>query len=309
MEKKQVRQCRFFREGNCLKGNQCDFFHTPPPSLEKKVEIKTLIQTLDKKRPLEYLEFANAGEVSKKVVLLEKYLLQMVDRMNQTDFETLKEERKYAVAHWIFASNQMDLCSTKTLEETYSFLFEQPQVNILLNDPLVVVNNTMKVLNSVLTNESDLTSHLWCKQSTLHDWHATLQSNISLNAGILRTLDASLRDSLNLLRNILLGISNSMDFTNQIRVFRQKIRLIFATAAFATFHFLSLRPYLDGNERLARVLSVNILDAVCPMPFPLLTISCTKEKFASVTKEKDPTQVMHYLLDCAIFHSEEYLYF
>lgn len=305
MEQKQVRHCRFFSQGGCQKGDRCDFLHALP----QKVEIKTAIQSLRKKRPLEYMEFSRNKDLYTKVIALERNLLTLFELMSQTDRETLHEQRNESIAHWIFASNQMDLCGTRTLEETFSFINQQYKGKILLTEPLVPVNNTMKLLDLLLTNKPDLTSHLWCNQSILHEWHTLLQSNVSLNAGIMRTQESSLEESLDMLRNILIGVANSMDFSNPVRQFREKIRLVFSAAAFSTFYFLSLRPYLDANERLARILSVNILDAVCPFPFPLSTPSCTKERFLQATKERDPSSLMHFFLDCANFHAESHIYF
>ena len=48
----------------------------------------------------------------------------------------------------------------------------------------------------------------------------------------------------------------------------ERIIYAFAIAAFTHFHFVSIHPFVDGNGRLARIVSKLILDAVLPAPFP-----------------------------------------
>ena len=317
MEQKQVERCYFFPIGKCRDGEKCRFLHTAHTNTganaekerKKEVPVKTPIQLLGRKKTSEYLKFSQAHEIVERVRKLEGLLLDMYEFMDHSDVRENGEQRGLACASWIFASNKMDNLNTETVGETLAFLQSPFPVNTLLKESFIAADNTNKLMFLLLTDKPDVTSHLWCNEETLGSWHLTLQTNLSLNAGLLRTQHSSVEESLTILRFILLKIGVMIDDVERKRVFGEKIRLVFALAAFASYHFTSIRPYMDGNERLARLLVVNILDAVCPVPFPLLSPSHTREKYRSAHMEKDPTSLMLYLLDCAIFHSKKSVYF
>lgn len=308
MEKTQEKVCYFYARGKCKNAEQCPFLHTVQTEATPRTttgQIKLPIQLLGKKKTLDYLSFSRSPEILRKVRELERLWLDIYQMMDETDKETLKEQRLLGIASWIFASNKIDHCNTDTVDETFALLCSPP-VNALLKPAYVAVENTNKLLSMLLTNNPDVTSHLWCNDSTLHAWHLTLQSNISLNAGLLRSGHSSIGESLKLLRFILLKIGLAID---DLAKFREKIRLVFAMAAFASFYFVSIRPYMDANERLSRLIAVNILDSVCPLIFPMLSPTNTREKYKSVMMEKDPASLMHYMLDCAIYHAEKFVFY
>lgn len=270
--------------------------------------IKLPIQLLEKKKPLGYLHFSQTIEIYRKVKYLGELWMDMLQIMTESDKETLHEYSLSAFANWIFASNKIDHYNTDTVDETLMLLSLPPPVNALLKPSFIAAQNTNKLLQMLLTNKPDVTSHLWCNDETLHLWHLMLQANISLGAGVVRNVHSSVEESLKLLRFTLLKIGLAIDHP-VVSSFKEKVRMVFSMAAFASFYFANTRPYLDGNERLSRLIAVNILDSVSPLPFPLLSPTNTREKYKSVMMEKDPSALVHYMLDCAIFHAEQFVFY
>ena len=80
-------------------------------------------------------------------------------------------------------------------------------------------------------------------------------------------------------------------------------------AAWAAVHFLEIRPFADGNGRLARILVDTLLAKIHPVPAPLsgLAIETAREKYIAALREvplwgasdvsaAEPTQLVTFIL-------------
>ena len=86
----------------------------------------------------------------------------------------------------------------------------------------------------------------------------------------------------------------------------EHLRLVFALAAFAQFHFVDIYPFSDGNGRICRLISKLILDSILPVPFPMFISrenyieSLNSARQVGVEPRTAPAALSEILLDSAI---------
>ena len=86
----------------------------------------------------------------------------------------------------------------------------------------------------------------------------------------------------------------------------QLINYAFSLAAFAQFHLEDIHPFTDGNGIMSRFISKNILDKVCPLPFPMFPVDKDMDYYQSLIKGRKespliaPSLLMELMLDSAI---------
>jgi hypothetical protein len=93
---------------------------------------------------------------------------------------------------------------------------------------------------------------------------------------------------------------------------RNRFLHIFAFAAFAQFHFVDIHPFQDGNGRMCRLISKRILDAVCPVPFPMFSdrlryLRAINAGRYSLNQAEAPLALMQLLIEEAIYYYNKLL--
>lgn len=245
------------------------------------------------------------------------HLDDLIQQWNGLDEQALKNAFvRRSVVKWLHFNNKIEMAGYEEEADTDSALSRLP-----LKQKDKEVFQSFELLKQNY-DSSPLTSKHTFDPPRLKQWHLTLMKDLHSSAGHFRRAGAeSSASTLSPLKHVYphhsivsesIGILGRLTYDlalyieKKAEVATDKLRLTFALAAFAQFHFVDIHPFEDGNGRICRFISKYILDSVCGLPFPMFE---DREKYFSalltgrqVPPVDAPHALMELLLDAAISH-------
>ncbi|KAL6046070.1 Fido domain-containing protein [Balamuthia mandrillaris] len=220
-----------------------------------------------------------------------------------------------SVASWIFHNNRIEFAGTSSEGETEAIITNQTKP---ANTPAEKeVLQTLQLLQRTHSSDPHLQSRSWSVEK-LSEYHAVLFQGLLEHPGQLRKAGAyadGADGSKHLFPHhtiippllsrlcILVGKLAKQIDDGYPAYSPEHLLYSFALAAFAQLHFVDIHPFIDGNGRMCRFISKRILDAHCPLPFPMFK---SRELYLSAlisagskTPQKAPLKLMQLLLDSA----------
>lgn len=232
-----------------------------------------------------------------------------------------------SVVDWIHASNRIEFAGFKDKSDTEATLLTLPTTTQQERE----VTQTFQLLKETYTDNKDGREFDHLK---ILKWHQVLCFNLLQHpdhVGAFRTLDVKVRSNFSPSGEHIFPhhtvvqdqIQKLCRLTFQVQRILKKYQedpveaLLwqFALAGFVQFHFVHIHPFVDGNGRMCRFLSKYILDAVCPVPFPMFKVRDVYFETLEVGRilaKSDallaPRKLIDLLLTSAIEHYEHLLY-
>lgn len=196
-----------------------------------------------------------------------------------------------AVSRWIHYQEQISTVSPSNETSTRVAVLRILERNGqgLRPDARQRLENQLTLLDTTYNGKPLLSDHP-ITPSSIQKWHATLYKDIAHDlSGLLpeeigqwRTgpveaggapphyypnnniVGAAVKN----LCGLIAAVSRHIDTTFPDESPR-RLACVFSVAALVQFHFVDIHPFVDSNGRMCRFLSKYILDAVCPVPFPM----------------------------------------